>query len=199
MPGFRWNAEDIEFLKKEISAGKFIEDISINGRTTNSIRNQATRLRLIGDGVKRKPWTKMEKALLKSYVQSGWTASEISKATTSISDLRPLARFNRNAIQKQMQRMGLGDKKMSRKLKRVVHFTHEEKIEFRTFLRERYLTMTPEQMAKMWNKSHTTKVGRGRVVSHLVIMQCKLPWKTIIKMPYSRKKRKRRAKSKARA
>ena len=198
MPGLHWTAEELNFLKQEIRAGKFVEDIAIEGRSLISVSNQAKRLGLTGDGVVRKPWSDEEKRLLWDLVSNDWTASDIVKGAGDISEFQSLAKYNRNAIQKQIQRMELADKKRSRIAKAVIQFTQAEKIEFRAFLKENYSLMTPEQMAKLWNKTHSTKVTRGRAIRHLELLKCKLPWKLIMSMPYSQNKRKRRAKNKAR-
>lgn len=198
MPGPAWTKKENRLLRKQVREGKLIEEINIEGRSLHAIRRKAARLRLIGNGIKRKPWTEEEKALLKRLVKSGKTSFEIARNYHEVDELLPLAKYSGNAIQKQMQRMGLGDKKRARRAKAAVRFNQEEKIAFLLYLRIHYSFMTPEELAEIWNKQCTTKVTKRRVIYYLVIMKCKLPQKVIISMPYSLEKRRRRAKAKAR-
>lgn len=197
MPGLRWTFAEKEELRKQLAAGHFLEDIYIEGKTKNAIRAQATRLGLIGDGVARVEWSEEDKEDLFEYVKDGWSASDIVEAMEiGVPVFRSGIMRNRNAIQKQMQRLGLGNKKRSRVLKTVRHFTGNEKREFRSFLKANYESMTPEQMAREWIKKHPSWRKEPNVLSrltkrvrrHLVEMDCKLSRAEIVKMPYSRKK-----------
>jgi hypothetical protein len=193
MPGKHWTQSEIESLTEQIQRGVLIEDVSIENKTGDAIRNQATRLGLIGDGIKRTPWTDDEKQILRTYVKDGWTAKSITEAY-ELGVLNILPGRSRVSIQKQMQRMGLGNKKRSRVLQSARRFSQEEKTKFRRFLMRNYYNRTPEELAKIWNKENPDcKIKRSRVVRHLEVLKIKLPWSEIIKMPYSKAKREKSA------
>jgi hypothetical protein len=206
MPGLHWTDDEVLSLEAQLKAGSFLEDVKIPGKTDAAIRSKATRLGLTGDGIPREIWTEEDKNALKDYVAAGWSATDIVEAVSLGVPVFPSRKKrNRNSIQKQIQRMGIANKRLSRIQKSVRQFTQEEKQEFRAFLRENYLSMTPEEMAKEWILKHpdwkqTGAVSRmtKRIRAHLTLLGLKLPREVIIRMPYSRKKfRNRRKKKKA--
>ncbi len=170
------------------------DEVFIRGRSKNGTRNKAVRLELIGDGVSREPWSTEEKAELKGCLQAGWRPIDFERAKEL--GLAILRKRNRNAIAKQIQRMELGNKRRSRAAKKAHRFTEAEQQQFRDFLRLYASYKTPEQIMKLWNKSHSLKVKVGRVRTYLVAMKIKPPWAVIVKMPYSKSKQKRGRKSK---
>lgn len=185
MPGPEWSQRDVRLLTIYLEQGFTPDKIQIGSRSVAAIRGKAARLKLIGDGVSRRPWSVENEQKLKTLMKSGWSVKRIAE-TGGV-----LPGYSRYAIAKKAGRLGLANEILSARAKRVVRFTPEQLRQFHQFLRERGSLYTPEQIALVWNKLYHPTVSRRRVIYHLVKLKIKPPWKEVILMPYSKAKQRR--------
>lgn len=160
MPGKPWRVSEVRVLTDGIRRAMAPGELTIEGRSAIAVRRMAARLRLIGDGVPRRRWTVQQRERLAELVSSGWTATRISEAA--------LLPHNRNAVQKQMQRMGLGSAGRSspQKVATRLHGLGLER--FHAFIQAKARTCTPVQIAEFWNQQHGgARVSQRKVVYHL--------------------------------
>ncbi len=181
MPGAPWRISERNTLIQSVREAKAPSEIALPGRTPAAIHRMAARLHLVGDGIPRRRWTDEQRGQLRSLVQQGRTAGEISATG--------LLPYNRNAIQKQMQRLGLADPELSRTQRMAMRLAGPALEAFQLFLRERAERMTPEQIALEWNQTHLPGVSHRRVVYHLDMLGVKPTRAQVLQMPYSRAKR----------
>jgi hypothetical protein len=183
MPGKHWTQSESAHLRELVGEAKSTSEMTIGTRTAHAIRNRAVRLNLIGDGVSRKPWTEEQKLLLQKMTGSGMKARRIAETGA--------LPFSANAIQKQMQRMGLANLQASERQKKVKKFKGATLEKFHQFLHANRYSATPEQMAILWNEENEEKTTVLRVRYHLVELKINLPRKYVWHMAYSRLKRQR--------
>jgi hypothetical protein len=176
-----WRVSELHVLTEGIRGALSPREICVPGRSESALRSMARKLKLVGDGVPRTPWTEHEKQLLTKLVTSGMKATAITRDGL-------LPGFNRNAIQKQMQRMGLGHPRRSRPQKNALRFKGRTLERFHAFLNANARCCTPMQIVQIWNEEHEPKVSHARVLYHLETLGLRLARRVVIKMAYSREK-----------
>ena len=163
MPGMPWRVSEVRVLTDAIRRAMAPAEIALPGRSPIAVRRMAARLRLIGDGVPRKRWTDAQRARLADLVAAGHTATRIAAAG--------LLPHNRNAVQKQMQRMGLGSADRSAPQKAATRLQGPALDRFHAFLRARAGATTPAQLARRWNDlaaaEGLARVSQRKVVYHM--------------------------------
>lgn len=187
MSGYHWTAKEHELLQQQLREGRLPDELLIPGRTKHSARRKASRLKLIGDGLSRKPWSDIEKEELEGYLEAGWTTKDFVRAREL--GIPVLMNRTRNAIQKQIQRMNLGNARRSRIGKRAYRFSDFERELLDTFLLEHHKNRSPEQLMKRWNKLHSPRVNISRVRRSLARLKLKSSWKEAIAIRGSKWKR----------
>jgi hypothetical protein len=123
----------------------------------------------------RRPWTDAEIQRLCELYAQGHTARTIAQAN--------LLPFTRDAVQKQLCRLGLAAKVA------MVKFTPSQREKLKTFLREHWLGKTPEELTQLWNQQHPwLAINKKRTVSYLTRMKIKIPYAEVIRMNGQRKR-----------
>jgi hypothetical protein len=172
---------ELQMLIEGVRSARSPREISVPGRSESALRSMARKLKLVGDGVPRARWSAHEKLLLMKLIGSGMKATAIAREGV-------LPGFNRNAIQKQMQRMGLGHPRRSGPQKNALRFSGKTLERFHTFLNANARCCTPMQIVQIWNEEHEPKVSHARVLYHLEVLGLTLARRVVIKMAYSREK-----------
>ena len=144
MPGTFWTDREVQFLTQQLAQALAPSEISMPGRSSVAIGHKARHLGLVGDGVARQPWTSQELVTLEKLHQRG-----LNTATIVVDNFLPGR--SRDAIKKQLSRTGLVDKERSRRVRQARRLSAETLSQFHAFLRLRWQTCTPEQLAKGWN------------------------------------------------
>lgn len=160
MPGKSWKVSELRVLTDAVRGAKSPSEISIPGRSAGAVRAMASRLHLIGDGISRKRWPESDVQLLRQLVADGLTAKRIAETNA-------LPGYGRNAIQKQMQRLGLGRPERSLPQKKARRLAGESIDAFIAFLSANAATKTPAQLTFLWNQQHEPRVSHQRVLYHL--------------------------------
>ena len=70
MPGPEWSQRDVRLLTIYLEQGFTPDKIQIGSRSVAAIRGKAARLKLIGDGVSRRPWSVENEQKLKQLASS---------------------------------------------------------------------------------------------------------------------------------
>jgi len=177
MPGKPWRVSEVRVLTDGIRRALAPGEVPIPGRSAIAVRRMAARLGLIGDGVPRQRWTAEQREKLAELVAAGWTATRIAAAS--------LLPHNRNAVQKQMQRMGLGSAGRSSPQKAAVRLHGTGLDQFHAFVRLHARTCTPAQIADLWNNAHGQRgatVSHRKVVYHLGQLGLRVPRRTMARM-----------------
>jgi hypothetical protein len=160
MPGKSWKVSELRVLTDAVRGAKSPSEISIPGRSAGAVRAMASRLHLIGDGISRKRWPDSDVQLLRQLVADGLTAKRIAETNA-------LPGYGRNAIQKQMQRLGLGRPERSLPQKKARRLAGESIEAFIAFLSANAAAKTPAQLTFLWNQQHEPRVSHQRVLYHL--------------------------------
>ena len=181
MAGRVWTTNEITQLEHALAAGERIDSIELPGRSLHAIRNKASRMGLIGDGVSRKPWSTEDEKLLTDLIRKAHSIREIHRQS--------LLPYSLNGLRKKAGRLGLVDQQRSERVRNACRFTADGMWYFRRFLQEHAANCTPEQIAQLWNEQFGLKVSRRRVIYHLTRLGLKQPWSAVIRMPYSAAKR----------
>ena len=188
MPGKPWRVSEVRVLTDGIRRALAPGEVTIPGRSTIAVRRMAARLGLIGDGVPRQRWTEAQRAQLAELVAAGYTATRIAAAS--------LLPHNRNAVQKQMQRMGLGSAGRSSPQKSAMRLHGPGLDQFHAFIQSHARGCTPAQIADLWNQAqgqNGAHVSHRKVVYHLGQLGLRLPRRVVVRMAYSVEKRTRSA------
>jgi hypothetical protein len=181
MPGQRWTKDELESLRRQLAAsGGRLQDVRIKDRTAHAVRTQAVRLGLIRARDSRWPWPKRQRDLLAQLKQAGFTPLQIYQYEL-LGD-PPRSRW---AITKQWGRMNLADRKRSSKMRRKKQWKPGERKQFDDFLKRHSETMTPEQIAKVWN------VARSTVARRQTELGLKMTREAVLQMDYSQAKQQR--------
>lgn len=183
-----WQTSEIRRLTAAIRGAQSPREIILPGRSPAAVRHMASKLGLVGDGIRRRPWNEGQKSQLRALILAGYTASRIVAEGA-------LPGFNRNAVQKQMQRMNLGDAQRRAAQKRAARLWGAALDRFHAFLRANARGCTPGQLALLWNEEHSPKVSHARVLYHLEQLGLKLPRNVVIRMAFSREKQRTRARA----
>jgi len=184
MPGKPWRVSEVRVLTDGIRRALAPGEVTIPGRSAIAVRRMAARLGLIGDGVPRQRWSAQQREKLAELVNGGWTATRIAEAS--------LLPHNRNAVQKQMQRMGLGSAGRSSPQKAATRLHGLGLDRFHAFIQANARICTPAQIADLWNQQHGgANVSHRKVVYHLGQLGLRLPRRVVVRMAYSVEKRAR--------
>lgn len=130
--------------------------ISIPGRTINGIRNKATRMGLIGDGVTRSQWTADEIEYLQAAIRRNTPRKTMAKKLGK----------SIVAVNKKVGRMNL----VSYKRGKFKKLSGAKLDLFHDVIRKLNLTLTPKQIAEYWNKNSDHKVTDKTVRRHRIIL-----------------------------
>ena len=185
MPGKSWENWQIERLRTFLAKGLSASEMRIGKRTTAAIQHKASRMDLVGDGIARHQWSPEDEQTLCRLIVQGWTAKQIAEADGV------LPGYSRNAIVKKGSRLNLADNRRSQRAKQAIRFSEDRLRQFHVFLQSHAARCTPEQISLLWNQVHEPKVTRRRVVYHLENLKIKLPWKEVMKLPFSKAKQRR--------
>lgn len=182
MPGNTWEDWEIARLRALLAQGFSASEMVIGDRTPAAIQNKASRLQFVGDGIPRRPWSRGDEQQLRRLVREGMTAASMA------TELRVLAGYSRNAIQKKIGRMQLADSRRSLRARHAVRLTISQLERFQVFLLAHAARCTPEQIALMWSRDQVPPVSRRRVVYHLQKLGIKRSWAEVMRMPFSKAK-----------
>lgn len=182
MPGNIWEDWEIARLRDLLAQGFSASEMVIGDRTPAAIQNKASRLKFVGDGIPRRPWSRTDQQQLRRLVREGMTAASMA------AELEILSGYSRNAIQKKIGRMRLADSRRSRRARSAIRLTASQLERFQTFLLAHVARCTPEQIALMWTRDHVPPVSRRRVVYHLQKLGIKRSWAEVMRMPFSKAK-----------
>ena len=160
MSGNAWRVSEMRTLTDAVRAARSPSEIQIPGRTAGAVRAMASRLRLVGDGIPRKKWPDPDVRVLRQLVADGWTAKRIA-------DANALPGHGRNAIQKQMQRLGLGRPERSLPQKVARRMPADLMDRFVAFLTAHAPAHPPVRIAELWNATSDYPVSHQRVRYHL--------------------------------
>ncbi len=186
MPGTLWASWEIVRLKSSLAQGLAASEMLIGTRTAKAIQAKVKQLKLAGDGVSRRPWPASDEARLHELIGEGLRPAEIFRGGY-------LPGYSRTALCNKASRLGLVDPERARRVRCATRLTEEQVLDLHLFLNQHYLRCTPEQIALMWNNSHSLKVSRRQVIYHLEKIGLKLPKYLVMRMEFSRAKRKHRS------
>jgi hypothetical protein len=176
-----WTHADIALLREQLNRGLAPSEMSIPGRNMVAIQRKAARMGLVGDGIKRGPWSEDERETLRKLVAKGWTARKIFKR-------KKFPGRSQTSIQKQISRRGWADPERVRRARDARRMNPEELARFERYLLKNGLHFTPEQLMLTWNEKAEPKVTHGRVVYHLQRLNVKPSQHEVRRMSYSRQK-----------
>jgi transposase len=148
--------EELSLIKQINQYDGHVHFVSIPGRTINGIRNKATRMGLIGDGVARAQWTADEIEYLQAAISRNTSRKTIAKKLGK----------SIVAVNKKVGRMNL----VSYKRDKFKKLSGAKLDLFHNVIKKLNLTLTPKQIAEYWNKHSDHKVTDKTVRRHRVIL-----------------------------
>lgn len=188
MPGVHWTKAEVEQLHRLLTGRRDVARVIVPGRSVFAIRNKALRLKLIGNGISRRPWQPGEELGLRRLSARGCTPHQIVREGL-LHNQRTVC-----AVAQKVRRCALADPMRSARAYAAAQrrFAPRLRALFHEFLRDNARAYTPEQLALRWNQRYQKfRVSRDKVIYHLGRLGIKQPWSVVIRMPFSRLKRKR--------
>lgn len=164
--GRNWSQAEYEQLRKTGS---------VPGRSSRAIARAKIRLKLRDKQAFRRPWSAAEIQRLCELYAQGHTARTIARAG--------LLPFTKDAVQKQLCRLGLANKIA------MVRFTPAQREKLKAFLLKHWHGKTPEELTQLWNQQYPwLAIDKKRTVSYLSRMKIKIPYSEVIRMNAQRKR-----------
>jgi hypothetical protein len=162
----RWLPSEVKDLEEKGFSPK---------RTANAVRQKRTRMGLRTKRDPRPKWKKEDIERLVELSQKGFSARVIHSTG--------LLSFSKNAIQKQMCRVGLAKKN------KIFKFPHSIRQKFTNFLSEKWQGKIPEDLVWMWNKENSSyPTNKKKVISYLTKLNLKIPYGEVQRIKNMRKK-----------
>ena len=184
MPGVHWNDLQIDMLKEAVANGIPLDELEVEEKTSHAIRRKAVRLKLVPKSGRKHIWETEEKRRLKELVAQGLSAREIAKR-------KLLPRFSRHAIQKQMGRLRVVNRKRSEYGKAAQRLSRETRERLITFIRSYAKACSAPEIAELWNAAHTPKVTARKVRSLISQKKIKRNARKIFRTEYCSRRRKK--------
>lgn len=179
-----WRISEQATLISEVRhRARSASEICIPGRSAEAVRRKAARLRLVGDGIARRPWSQAERDTLRRLRAEQWTVAQMCAG--------PLAAYTPTAVRKQIRRLGLADPRFVAAQRSACRLAGGVLEAFHGFLAANARTCTPEQIALAWNEDHHPAVTHARVLYHLESLGLRPPRRYVLRMAFSKDKRTR--------
>ena len=181
MPGAPWTPSEKKTLRRQVKKeGRALVEVTIDGRTINSIRSQVVRMRLVEKRASRQKWPAKQRRRLRELKEEGFTPREIYEF-----DLLGNPPRTKWSITKQWGRMKLANRRRARLMRKKKIWGPGDKERFRKYLLRHSKTQTPEEIGRAWD------VARSTVARWQNDLGIKATREQVMKMGYSLAKQKR--------
>lgn len=160
-----WTDKEIEMIKQNRNP---------EGRSLHGVRNKKTRLGLRNRRKSRPKWAETDIKKLTYLRKEGFKLWQICQE---------MPHYSKNAIQKQLCRIGLAKKTEMRK------FPLEVRERLKSFLKNNWEGKTPEDLTVLWNKENARFIATKRkIIRYLTEMGLKISYGEVQKINNLRKR-----------